>query len=116
MLALPAFFLVYLAVAFLWKPPPWIAGAYAGASLVAFIVYAVDKSAAERGERRTPERTLHLLALAGGWPGALIAQQLFRHKSKKAAFRLVFWCTVLLNVGGFVALCSPYGRRLLAAV
>jgi uncharacterized membrane protein YsdA (DUF1294 family) len=70
---------------------------YGAASVTAAIVYAADKSAAQRNQWRTPERTLHLLALAGGWPGALIAQTVFRHKSRKASFRIVFWTTVALN-------------------
>jgi uncharacterized membrane protein YsdA (DUF1294 family) len=49
--------------------------------------------------RRTPESTLHLLSVLGGWPGALVAQQMFRHKSRKLEFQIVFWLTVLLNCG-----------------
>jgi uncharacterized membrane protein YsdA (DUF1294 family) len=50
-----------------------------------------------------------LLSLAGGWPGALVAQQKLHHKSKKQSFRLVFWLTVLLNCGEFVWLFTPTG-------
>jgi uncharacterized membrane protein YsdA (DUF1294 family)/cold shock CspA family protein len=63
--------------------PAAVAGLYLLASVAAFIVYALDKSAAQRQQWRTQESTLHLLALIGGWPGALAAQQLLRHKSKK---------------------------------
>jgi uncharacterized membrane protein YsdA (DUF1294 family) len=72
---------------------------YGAASVAAAVLYAADKSAARRHEWRTPERTLHLIALAGGWPGALVAQTVFRHKSRKPAFRVVFWTTVALNCG-----------------
>src|SRR5690554_2049943 len=70
---------------------------YGAVSCLTFLFYYLDKSAAKRGARRTPETTLHGLALAGGWPGALIAQQLLRHKSKKRRFRLALWVTVLVN-------------------
>jgi uncharacterized membrane protein YsdA (DUF1294 family) len=71
---------------------------YIALSLVTFLVYASDKSAARKGEQRTRESTLHLLALACGWPGALLAQHLLRHKSRKLAFRGIFWLTVIANL------------------
>jgi uncharacterized membrane protein YsdA (DUF1294 family) len=67
-------------------------------SLLTFIVYAWDKSSAKRGRWRTAESSLHLMGLLGGWPGALAAQRLLRHKSSKREFLRVFWATVLLNV------------------
>lgn len=67
-------------------------------SLLAFSLYAWDKAAARAGRRRTPERTLHLLAVAGGWPGAMLAQQWLRHKSVKRPFRAVYWLTVIINL------------------
>ena len=110
--AVPGFVLLYLALAVLWRPPTTFAVIYLAASLAAFLAYAFDKSAAKGGRWRTSESTLHLLALAGGWPGALLAQQFLRHKSVKASFRSVFWGTVVLNILGFLALCSPLGRSL----
>lgn len=74
-----------------------VAAVYALASATTFVVYAVDKRAARRGTWRIPEPTLHLLSLAGGWPGALAGQQAFRHKTRKQPFRAVFWITVVLN-------------------
>lgn len=74
-----------------------IFGIYAVLSVVSFVLYGADKLAAEKGWRRTPESTLHLLALLGGWPGALAGQRIFRHKSRKQPFRALFWCTVSLN-------------------
>jgi len=112
--ALPLFLIVFAIVSVLWRPPLWFAGVYLVISAFAFLAYAADKSAARRQAWRTPESTLHFLALAGGWPGALLAQQFLRHKSTKAEFRSVFWATVILNSLGFVALCSPLGRPLWA--
>lgn len=108
--AIPAFLVVYLTVSVLWKPPLWVAAVYVAVSLFTFGAYAADKSAAERGGWRTPESTLHALSLAGGWPGALLAQQFQRHKSTKVEFRSTFWGTVVVNVIVFVLLCSPTGR------
>lgn len=71
---------------------------YTVTSLVTFIVYAQDKSAAVSGRRRTPEVRLHVLSLMGGWPGALCAQQYLRHKSSKARFRAVYGLTVVMNL------------------
>ncbi len=105
--AIPAFLALYLAVALVWHVPGWMAGLYAGASLLCMLVYAADKSAAVAGRWRVSESTLLMLGLIGGWPGALVAQQLLRHKSSKASFRAVFWGTVVLNVCGFVAINSP---------
>jgi uncharacterized membrane protein YsdA (DUF1294 family) len=83
--------------------------AYLAMSVLAFVFYALDKSAARRGARRTPERTLHGLALLGGWPGAWLAQRVLRHKSAKASFQAVFWLTVVLNL---LVLAALVGLRL----
>ena len=74
----------------------WLA-LYYGASLITFGVYARDKRLAQEGGWRVPESTLHLLSLVGGWPGALIAQALLRHKTRKPSFLIEYWLTVLVN-------------------
>ena len=78
--------------------PFLLVAALLGLSASAYPMYWLDKSAAQRNGQRTPEITLHLIGLAGGWPGALIAQQRFRHKTIKHPFQPVFWATVVLNV------------------
>ena len=107
MLAIPAFAVIYGVVAVKWGVPAVTAGIYLLASIVCFLAYALDKASAIRGGWRTSEQTLHLLGLACGWPGGLMAQQLLRHKSSKPSFRAEFWFTVALNVAGFVAWHSP---------
>ena len=87
---------------FLHKLPIEFVLVYAVMSGIAVFVYAFDKSAAVRGGWRTQEVTLHVVALLGGWPGALLAQDLFRHKSRKVEFQVVFWITVFVNVVGLV--------------
>lgn len=72
-------------------------------NLVTFLMYWLDKNAAQRGRWRTRESTLHLLSLSGGWPGAWCAQQRLRHKTRKPSFRTGYWFTVILH---FVLLAS----------
>lgn len=67
-------------------------------SAITYVVYALDKHAAQTGRWRTQETTLHLLELLGGWPGAWVAQQTLRHKSRKPGYRVVFWTMVVLHV------------------
>jgi uncharacterized membrane protein YsdA (DUF1294 family) len=75
-------------------------------SVVTFAVYAHDKSVATTHHRRISEQTLHLLAVLCGWPGALLAQRLLRHKTRKTRFLLVFWVTVVANVAALVAVLA----------
>ena len=110
-------FLAGLGVAvMLGASPAILLAIYVLASAVTAGVYFVDKRAARRGRRRTPESTLHVLSLLGGWPGALLAQQQFRHKTRKASFQWVFRATVALNLAAFAWLHTQDGSRLLAAI
>lgn len=77
----------------------WVALAYPLVSLFSFCQYWLDKQHAQKGRWRTPENSLHIAELLGGWPGALVAQQAFRHKTRKASFQLVFWAIVTLHQG-----------------
>lgn len=87
-----------LAMAWTGRLPWQIAAVYPVLGGVTWLVYAHDKQAAARGRWRTPESTLQLLALRGGWPGAWLAQMHLRHKSRKVGFRLTFWIMVLVNL------------------
>jgi uncharacterized membrane protein YsdA (DUF1294 family)/cold shock CspA family protein len=107
------FLLAVTAAVALGRLPVALLLVYLGASLIAFLAYALDKSAAKQNRWRTPESTLHLLALIGGWPGALAAQCLLRHKSAKTSFQVMFWLTVLLNCGAFIWLLGPAGAPML---
>jgi uncharacterized membrane protein YsdA (DUF1294 family)/cold shock CspA family protein len=113
-LLLVGIFFVFLALSAIGgKLPAVLLALYVGASLLAFISYAADKKAARDGGWRTQESTLHLLALVGGWPGALLAQHRLRHKSAKASFQIVFWATVLLNCGSLGFFLTSAGSRAL---
>lgn len=93
--------LLALAVAaYLGRVPPLVPLVYAGVSLITFVAYGLDKSAARTNRWRTQESTLHLFELLGGWPGALIAQGSFRHKTRKLSFQIAFWLVVTVNIAG----------------
>jgi uncharacterized membrane protein YsdA (DUF1294 family)/cold shock CspA family protein len=112
--AIPAFLLLYVLVRLAWYIPLWVVFLYLGASVLCFAMYAVDKRAARTRQWRVPEQSLLLLGLIGGWPGAIVAQQTLRHKTKKSGFRGRFWGSVLLNVFLFVGLSSPAFANLVA--
>jgi uncharacterized membrane protein YsdA (DUF1294 family)/cold shock CspA family protein len=86
---------------YLGKLPKLSIPLYLGFSLITFLAYGIDKSKAKRGGWRTKESTLHLFSILGGWPGAILAQQKFHHKTTKVSFRFEFWFTVILNCVGF---------------
>ena len=110
------FFLVLFSLAFLGALatatfagalPLWIAATYFAVSLVSIPVYAWDKYKARRTGQRISEKTLHLFELAGGWPGALLAQQIFRHKTKKISHQRFFWLIVALHLVAWAWLLFP---------
>jgi len=75
----------------------WALALYPSVSLLALVFYGIDKQRALAGEWRTPESTLHLLEALGGWPGALVAQQVYRHKTRKFDYQAVFWTIVIAH-------------------
>ena len=75
----------------------WGLATYGLVSLVCFGLYGYDKRQARQQGQRTPEKLLHACELAGGWPGALLAQQVFRHKTRKLSYQWVFWVIVLTH-------------------
>lgn len=110
-----ACFMAFIIVAVIIKRLPGsILLLYVIASVVTFFAYHNDKFAARHDRWRTPESTLHLFALCCGWPGALAAQRLLRHKSAKESFQVMFWVTAALNCGALGwLLLSPAGVNIL---
>lgn len=76
-------------------------------NVLTYWFYAQDKEAAQLGNRRVPENTLHLLAFLGGWPAAWLAQQKLRHKTQKQPFRQIYFCTIAFNIILILWLISP---------
>ena len=103
------FAVLYGVAAIAWQLPLALAGGYAVASLTCFVAYMIDKSAAQCGQWRTPEATLLLLGLIGGWPGALMAQQWLRHKTAKRSFQWKFRISIVVNTVLFLYFAYQYG-------
>ena len=80
-------------------------------SVLTVALYRYDKRAAEQGTQRIPNSALHLASLLGGWPGALIARPLLRHKLNQKRFRSFFWASIVANFGilyTLIAYLPPY--------
>lgn len=77
-------------------------------NVLTYWFYAQDKEAAQMGNRRVPENTLHLLSFLGGWPAAWLAQQRLRHKTQKQPFRKIYFCTIAFNILLILWLISPF--------
>jgi uncharacterized membrane protein YsdA (DUF1294 family)/cold shock CspA family protein len=115
MLVSLAFLMAILVFGFMRFIPGEIVALYFAASTIALFMYWRDKSAARKGRWRTQESSLLLCGLIGGWPGALIAQQLFRHKSSKTEFQITFWGTVAVNCAGLGWVLTPTGAQYLSS-
>lgn len=103
-------YLALFAVLCAWgRMPVYLYYGLLGVNVLTFVLYWLDKSSARRENWRIPESWLHLVAVIGGWPAALIARYHFRHKTRKVAFRIVFWLTVLVNCAAMGWWLSPVG-------
>ncbi len=78
-------------------------------NVAAYPLWAVDKRQARRGDFRVPEWTLHLVSLAGGGVGAVVAMRTLRHKTRKRAFSLVHPALAALSVAalGWALMGTP---------
>ena len=94
LLVVPGYALSELAARVDWRV---LIGAPLVLSAFTFVAYRSDKRRAEAGASRFPESTLHVAELIGGWPGAYFAQRIFRHKTAKTSFQVVFWMIVLAH-------------------
>lgn len=81
----------------LLMPHPFLVW-FSGINILTFVLYGADKAAARKNRRRISERTLLLSGLLGGWPGALLGQRYFRHKTQKQPFKSWFLLSALINI------------------
>ena len=100
------FLLVLFAITAIDWLPFALTVSYFVLSAFTFLLYGLDKLLALKEQRRISEKTLHLLALIGGWPGVYVGQQIFRHKVSKKSFRRRFFMTVLVNIAVLIAFLS----------
>lgn len=112
-IALAILAITYLVSTVAWKLPLLVGAAYIGMSVICAGFYWHDKNAARSGEWRTSEGTLIALGMLCGWPGAIVAQQLLRHKTTKPSFRVMHWFSVGLNLGFLLLVGTPLLRILL---
>jgi uncharacterized membrane protein YsdA (DUF1294 family) len=113
-LVVASLFVLFVIAGTLAGPLPLaVIAAYGAISILTFLVYWFDKSAARHGQWRTKESSLLLLGLAGGWPGAVVAQRVLRHKSRKQSFQVAFWGTVVMNSVALGWLVTDSGSKFL---
>lgn len=93
--------------------PVIVCAFYLSVSTISYIVYAFDKQAMLHGGWRIPEITFHLLNIAGGWIGALIAQSVMQHKYHDIGFKLLFWLSFMMNILLFAWLLTSEGTMAL---
>jgi uncharacterized membrane protein YsdA (DUF1294 family) len=92
----------------LYELPFIIIYVLAACNVAAFIFYGIDKLAAVKHWQRIPEKYFYLLALCFSWPGSLLGQIIFNHKTSKFSFRLRFYAMVVVNIilfAGVLFLC-----------
>lgn len=112
-----AMLLPFLAVlvALVWTTGRVLVWYAVAVNLTTFLLYWQDKSAAKKNIGRVPELVLHALAFAGGAPGALLAQRVFRHKTRKWQFQAIFWPSVALHLAitawGMTGILTAHGWR-----
>ena len=107
------FYAILALLAVMQKISWLVVGWYFVLGLITYGMYAKDKAAAQSGEWRTPESTLHLLSILGGWVGAMVAQTYLRHKSQKPEFRMTYYLTVVINLAVLLFIMAGGGLETL---
>jgi uncharacterized membrane protein YsdA (DUF1294 family) len=90
--------LIFAAIGSLLTPNPLVIWLLL-INVLTLALYGADKMAARKGMRRVPEATLLVFGVTGGWPGAIVGQQLFRHKTQKQPFKTYFFLSVVVSIG-----------------
>ncbi|HEC6761392.1 TPA: DUF1294 domain-containing protein [Salmonella enterica subsp. enterica serovar Thompson] len=99
--------LIFAAVGSIFTSHP-VAMWFLLANVLTLAIYGIDKTAARKIWRRVPESTLLVFGVVGGWPGAIVGQQLFRHKTQKQPFKTYFIVSVIVSILVTVAIYRLY--------
>ncbi|EAM9827616.1 DUF1294 domain-containing protein [Salmonella enterica subsp. enterica serovar Rubislaw] len=99
--------LIFAAVGSIFTSHP-VAMWFLLANVLTLAIYGIDKTAARKTWRRVPESTLLVFGVVGGWPGAIVGQQLFRHKTQKQPFKTYFIVSVIVSILFTVAIYRLY--------
>ena len=78
--------------------PVFVVYIYLFASIATFLVYGWDKWQAKKEQWRVPEKWLHTFEVLGGWPGGILGQLFFRHKTSKFSYQIIFWLIVSIHL------------------
>ncbi|EBW3892293.1 DUF1294 domain-containing protein [Salmonella enterica subsp. enterica] len=99
--------LIFAAVGSIFTSHP-VAMWFLLANVLTLAIYGIDKTAARKTWSRVPESTLLVFGVVGGWPGAIVGQQLFRHKTQKQPFKTYFIVSVIVSILVTVAIYRLY--------
>lgn len=99
--------LIFAAVGSIFTSHP-VAMWFLLANVLTLAIYGIDKTAVRKTWRRVPESTLLVFGVVGGWPGAIVGQQLFRHKTQKQPFKTYFIVSVIVSILVTVAIYRLY--------
>lgn len=110
------YFAALAAAIVIWQQTIYILVSHIAFSFLTFSSYAKDKYQAEKKRWRVKESRLHFYSLIGGWPGALVAQQMLRHKTSKLSFQSTFWLSVLLSLGVTAYFHTEEGMQMLNSI
>ena len=80
-----------------------------------YLLYAVDKSISAREDWQVPEVLFHLFCLAGGWPGAILAQSFLRYKPTSVSYTPIFWTMLVANITLFAWSLTGEGKEKLSS-
>jgi uncharacterized membrane protein YsdA (DUF1294 family) len=73
-------------------------------NFITYFAFWTDKQRARQGGWRISEDNLFFLAVLGGSPAAIFAQQHLRHKTRKQPFSTVLLCILGLQIGAAIVL------------